>query len=923
MLSRILLLLLPIGLIWGGIGAYLTEQHGQGVKHAVQNARTLDKAFEENMRRSVEAIDTTIRAMRMAWAHDPAHFDLVAWDKDSGLSRELALQLSYTDAAGLMAGSNLGPVNRSISLADRPHFKAAKAMAEDGLYISDPVIGRVSGRWSVQFARKLVTQGGGFDGIVVGSLDPMFLMRFYQSLDIGDASLLLLGMDGVLKAGASQAGIPPGMNLSATDLFRAIQKDDRGTIVAGDVADHTRRIYSWRVVRPYDLVVVVGLSWDAALGDYHRHMTMFIGLGALLTIVSLGAGATLIRSRKELVLSRAVLQGAVENISQGLLVVDAERAVPVMNARAAELLGLPEGLTYPGVPFDRLLEWQMESGEFDNEPEVRALVRSGGIGAKDGLYRRTRRNGTVLEFQTKVVGTGLAVRTITDITEQEHNARVLAEARDAAEAAARARSEFLAVMSHEIRTPLNGVIGVAGLLEGMELGEAERDYVRLILRSGDHLLGLINDILDYSRLDAAKLQLESVSFDPRALAEDMVTMLRPQAVAKGLKLSLRLDPAIPRRVIGDPGRLRQVLINLVGNAIKFTDQGSVRMSLDLVRDGLEASVADTGIGIAPDAIERMFAEFTQADGSISRRYGGSGLGLAICRRLVELMGGAIAVESEPGKGSLFRFHVPLPADGAAERADAAQDSAASCELGIKILVAEDDATNRLVALRLLERMGCKADAVCNGAEAVETLKRHAYDLVLMDVMMPEMDGLTATRAIRDGATADRHIPIVGLTAHVQRENMRECLAAGMDAVTTKPVTAASLRSAIHEGLAAAEERVPPAPPEEVVPRLAELVELLGEEAVKDILATFAEDTTANLVALREAAERNETERVYRLAHSVAGAARNMGAARLAALASALERNAGALSAAGMVAEAEAMQVAMRSVLDEYGVVVAG
>ncbi len=921
---RILLTLLPILLIWSGIAGYLAQRHDLALAVAAQDSRNLTKAFEENIRRSVDAIDTTIRAMRVARAHDPAHFDLPEWDHESGLSRELTLQLSYTDATGHMAGSNLGPVNRAISLVDRPHFRAAKAMADDGLFISDPVIGRVSHRWSVQFVRKLMTPSGAFDGMVVASLDPAFLLRFYNSLDIGDASLLILGSDGVLKAGASKAGMmTPGTELAATQLVAEARGAERGTITTDDVADHTSRIYSWRKVSPYDLIVVVGLSTSGALEDYNAHLLGFILLGAGLSGVVITVVWALARNRRAIIQSGAMLQAAVENISQGLLVVDIDRTVPVLNGRAAELLELPLELTRPGVGFDQLLAWQMQNGEFDREPEVRRLVQEGGINQQNGTYRRTRRNGTVLEFHTRLVASGLAVRTITDITEQERNAAVLAEARDAAEAAARARSEFLAVMSHEIRTPLNGVIGVAALLEGMELGLAQRDYVRLIRQSGDHLLGLVNDILDFSRLDASRLELEAVSFDPRDLTRDVMEMLRPQADTKGLTLTVELSRKVIGRVVGDPSRLRQVLINLLGNAIKFTDRGWVRLSLDASRDGdklrLDAAVADSGIGIAPDAIERMFAEFTQADSSISRRFGGSGLGLAICRRLVELMGGTITVESQPNQGSVFRFHVTLPIDHAAS-GDAAQSAPAGVlEPGLRVLVAEDNATNRLVAMKLLERLGCRPDAVCDGQEALTALRQQSYDLVLMDVMMPEMDGLAATRAIRRGETADRLIPIVGLTAHVRSENLEECKEAGMDAVTTKPVTATSLRTAIAEGLAVAAERTPPVAAADAMPRLAELAEMLGEDAVRDILATFATDTRVNLGILRDAASRNGTETVYRMAHAVAGAARNVGADGLAARAAALEANAGSLSSVAMLAEVEAMQVSLDSVLTAFGI----
>jgi CheY-like chemotaxis protein/nitrogen-specific signal transduction histidine kinase/HPt (histidine-containing phosphotransfer) domain-containing protein len=505
-----------------------------------------------------------------------------------------------------------------------------------------------------------------------------------------------------------------------------------------------------------------------------------------------------------------------------------------------------------------------------------------------------------------MLDTGLAVRTFTDITEQVRTAHVLADARDAAEAAMRARSDFLAVMSHEIRTPLNGVIGVAGLLEEMELGPEQLEYVRLIRQSGDHLLVLINDILDFSRLEADRVQLEDVDFDPVAMTRGVVGMFLTQAGTKGLHLSALPADTVPATVTGDPGRLRQVLLNLIGNAVKFTDEGwvSVTLTHEAAADGrvrLLFSVADSGIGIIPEALERMFQEFTQMDGSISRRFGGSGLGLAICRRLVELMGGTIAVESTPGAGSTFRFDVTLKLAGPAPTVAAVAEPGPEVETGLRILLAEDNPTNRLVAVRLLERLGHQADAVGTGTEAISALNAAHYDLILMDVMMPDMDGLTATRHIRAAGT---RIAIVGLTAGSGTDNLDACLDAGMDAVTTKPVTLTSLRAAIAEGRAASGQ---PVISEALTPRLRELAEVLGDDAVTEIVQTFTEDTTAHLVAMRAAVACDDRDTIYRLAHSVSGAARNVGSDALADRAAALEQTIGSLSTERVASEIVAMQ----------------
>jgi signal transduction histidine kinase/CheY-like chemotaxis protein len=637
-------------------------------------------------------------------------------------------------------------------------------------------------------------------------------------------------------------------------------------------------------------------------------------------------GLALARNRRDLMRSREILLAAVDNISQGLIVVDAHRRVPVLNARAAELLGLPREMTRPGIEYDALLAWQLGSGEFDaaSEESVRALVLSGGLLRGTSVYQRTRRNGTVLEIRTKMLDSGFAVRTYTDITEQQRDARVLADARDIAEAAARSRSEFLAVMSHEIRTPLNGVIGVAGLLEEMELGPAQLDYVRLIRQSGDYLLDLINGILDFSRLEADRVQLEETDFDPVALAQGVVGMFLSQAGAKGLHLSAIAADAVPAMVTGDPGRLRQVLLNLVGNAVKFTDRGWVSLTLTHEQSANEQvklvfSVADSGIGIVPDAIERMFEEFTQMDASISRRFGGSGLGLAISRRLVALMGGTIAAESQPGVGSTFRFDVTLKlAHPAAVSATETQPTPAAGS-GLRILLAEDNPTNRLVALRMLQRLGHQVHPVGNGAEAIAALALGRYDLILMDVMMPEMDGLTAARQIRAMEQPDVRITIVGLTAGSSETSLAACLEAGMDAVTTKPVTLPRLRTAIAEGRTASGRHCQAEGQQGTTPRLRQLAEMLGEDAVAEIVQTFSEDARAHLAAMRAAAAQDDSNTIYRYAHSVAGAARNVGADALAERASALEETVGSLSSARIAAELAAMQADLDAALQALGV----
>lgn len=382
----------------------------------------------------------------------------------------------------------------------------------------------------------------------------------------------------------------------------------------------------------------------------------------------------------------------------------------------------------------------------------------------------------------------MLARVIRYAIERKAGERALKEARDRAEAAAHTKSVFLAMVGHEIRTPLNGILGMARLLLESQLDARQRTFADTVVSSGELLLGLVNDILDFSRLEAEGLSLESVPFGVIDTVEDMRLMLAPRAADKGLTLGLRLGSGVPSFVIGDPLRLRQVLLNLVGNAIKFTDEGHVMVSVEALGDGdkvrLRFVVTDTGIGIPEAARADLFTEFWQGDNSISRRFGGAGLGLAICKRLARLMGGALDFDSVPGRGTTFWFEVPfIPTDEIPDTDHSVPATAKPC----RILLVDDNAVNREVALGLLERHGHTVVSAEGGYQGIAAWEDEGpFDLVLLDMHMPDLDGIETGRALRamggDGVT----VPVYLLTANPLQLDSRVWREAGIDGCLGKP-----------------------------------------------------------------------------------------------------------------------------------------
>ncbi len=492
-----------------------------------------------------------------------------------------------------------------------------------------------------------------------------------------------------------------------------------------------------------------------------------------------------------------LLRTTLDTMDQGLIAVDKDGMTTLMNARVLDLLGLPQEFAMRRPHKDEILEYQRNSGEFSSDEAYTEVVRDIDE-RRHAIYERERPNGTVLEVRTVPTEDGGFVRTYSDVTVRRAAEAALRLERDRAEAAARATAEFLANMSHELRTPLTAIIGVSDmLLGGAQSPERQRHFMEMQRTAGRGLLGVISDILDFSKIEAGQLRIEKAPLSLKELTDGCLELILEQAQHKSVELTTSIAGDVHDRVLGDAVRLRQVLLNLLGNAVKFTSYGSVRLAVErgFAPDSICFMVTDTGIGISPRDLPGLFRRFVQADRSTTRRFGGSGLGLAISKELVTLMGGSIEVQSAPGRGSAFSFTVDLPPAVQAPRGE--DVPIPTNEICCRLLVAEDNPLNRELIRAMLEQAGHKVVTVNDGAEAVRVAIRNSFDAVLMDVQMPDMDGYAAARAIRAATTERPRLPIIALTANALPGESGRCIEAGMNVHVPKPVDWPALLATIE------------------------------------------------------------------------------------------------------------------------------
>lgn len=597
---------------------------------------------------------------------------------------------------------------------------------------------------------------------------------------------------------------------------------------------------------------------------------------------------------------RLQMQEAIESISEGFALFNADDRLVMCNSNYRNLYPLAWDVMVPGARFEDMARVAAERGQFveaqgriDEWLEAR-LERHRN---PSGFFEHHLADGRWLQTSERKTADGGLVSVHMDITQLKLREQELRTAMRQAESANRAKSDFLAVISHEIRTPLNGVLGMLGLLNDTGLREDQSNYVELAQRSGSSLRKLLDEVLDFSRLEQDVFTPNRMEFRPAEAIETVVAAAAAQVGEKDVEITSSVAAGVPERLFGDPERLRQILLNLTSNAVKFTDSGKVDISVDVVRKRagyaqLRFAVEDTGIGIPAEAQQTVFEHFTQVDPSASRQHGGAGLGLAICKRLIDLMEGAIGVVSEVGKGSTFWFELEFPTEQSAYavsgfRRRTRQHGAPRGD-GQRILLAEDSPTNQLVAKSILEDAGYQVDVVADGYEVLERLEAADYDLILMDVSMPMMDGIEATKRIRQ-TPGPSGVPIIAMTAHAFTEDRQRCLDAGMGDHLSKPFEKNDLLWAVHRNLGrTAGDRMGRRRRVLDTEALSQLEADTDPATLPTLIDSFLTEARQRAGRLEKAAERGDLGAMEHEAHALKSSSQTFGAADLHSRAKAIE-----------------------------------
>ena len=926
------------------------------------NQAKIGLVLAEQTTRALQVVDLVIQTVRDQVSKDgidtPERFR--TFMSNEAMFRQLSMRrehmpqleaLVVLDATGRVINNTTAWPPSGAVESDADVFIHFATITDNGAYISIPQKNAIDREWTVYLARRVV----GRDGRLLGIVSAAISLRYFRDLfdtarPDAEGRISIVRDDGtVLLHHPDDGRLIIGTRMPQTLPWYRVASAGGGHYTSrGLGVPYARSVWVQRL-RDFPLLIDVVLSEHAALAPW-RHQAYYIVAGTLGVVatlcilfgllggqfrrlalsevslsqrnvdlefssaqlaeqaVELRATATALRiSQRDGAEKSNLLETTLEYMDEGIMLVTANRTVAVCNKRATELLNLPRDLLANRPTFADILAYQWKANEFSrSSAEVVDFLQVGGIMETPHVYERQRPDGTILEVRSAPLPNGGVVRVYADVTERraaESRAESAREQADAAriqaEQANKAKTEFLANMSHEIRTPMNGIIGLSEILLRGKLDPNQLECAEGVRDSARSLMGVINDILDISKLEAGRLELETRDFDLAGTIEASVRLLELHAREKRLELIVDIAPELRRMVHGDPIRLRQVVLNLVGNALKFTERGRVEMHVYTAEgnnpEHIVFDVTDTGIGMTEDSMSRLFQKFTQADTSISRRFGGTGLGLAISRELVELLGGNIGVDSAPEQGSRFYFDVILPpATGAVAPETEAplvppKSPPAMCPM--RLLVVDDNKINQRLATVLLEAEGHTVDVASNGREAVEAVMRVSYHAVLMDVQMPVMDGVQATRRIRALPEPKCRVPIMAVTADALPGADERYRAAGMDAYLSKPLEPARLleQLAAMTGQAAPPRAVPTGGRTMNDGIIRNLRDILPGAQFSEFLNDAVADIAARAERLRAGLAAGDGSSAAQEAHDMVSVAGNCGASIVSSMAREIER----------------------------------
>jgi two-component system sensor histidine kinase/response regulator len=821
----------------------LSEQKSDAVRAAEATTQNLAGMLDQNITSSVEKIDLALlsvvdelqRQLQQAGRFDDAQVERLLTSYEQRMNGLVSIRVA--NAEGLVVQGLDVRRDQLQSWADRPFFAMLRDQPERGLFVTKPITGRVSGVRLISFVRRFNLPDGRFGGLVAAAVPLDHFNRLLSSLNVGSQGVAALrdvdfGLiarhppSPVAAAGAVGSQVIPPELAQATALGQT-----QGTYSTRQTSDGTARTVSFRHLKDGPFTLVVGLAAQDYLADWRAEragtLVQLGGFAALTSLLSWLLWRAIRRQRQETERSQALLRGA----SDGIHIVGPDGTVLEASDAFARMLGCPREEVI-GTP---MRQWQVDdpsasgptgpqlaSGAQRTETRLRHcdghLVDVEIISHPLVLDDKPVVFASARDIAERKAGEASVLRLNAELEQRVHQRTAelevanagLVTSRDAAEAANRAKSAFLANMSHEIRTPMNGILGMAGLLRRDGLPPLQARRLDRIDTAGRHLLRVIDDILDLSKIEAGKLELNLAPLSPRLLLLQVSGLVADPAREKGLQLRIEAGD-LPEHLLGDATRLQQALLNFAGNAVKFTSAGMITLRASVLQDdGLQVllrfEVEDTGVGVEPAAVPRIFGAFEQADSSTTRPHGGTGLGLAITRRLARLMGGEAGLDSRPGPGSRFWFTARLakadapPPEPAPAPSLAAEHRLRRDHAGRTVLLVEDEPINRELMQILLEVVGLRVELASDGIEAVEQAARLPIDLILMDMQMPRLDGPDATRRIRQLPQA-AHLPIIALTANAFAHDRQVCLDAGMDDFLAKPIDPEDLFEAVLRGLA--------------------------------------------------------------------------------------------------------------------------